>query len=247
MGVRTTYVDPSIKFLSILSQLNFFLSTFIKKKMNISNAYKLIKNDIYEQYFLNDNKYLKSFEDKSLFNAVLKIYGEPCTKFSKLSYKRKKFYDFSTTKLLANFRNFDIFQQLIRNLILNFYRYLKKKYLEKLKISINLKVTEKREYLRKNSFRPNRFLDMVPQCFTISVYNKICQNRENLQVPNFVLNIVHKMHFKLRCKFKEKKAKVINNIVLKLYMSMTIRIPEFIVSSLLFSHAFVTNLKTHGD
>ncbi|KAE9523467.1 hypothetical protein AGLY_016019 [Aphis glycines] len=64
---------------------------------------------IYDLYFLNNNKYQKSFEAKPLFNAVLKIYGEPCTKFSKLSYKRKKFYDFSTSKLLANFRVFDRF------------------------------------------------------------------------------------------------------------------------------------------
>ncbi|KAE9528507.1 hypothetical protein AGLY_012078 [Aphis glycines] len=71
---------------------------------------KLMENlVIYDLYFLNNNKYQKSFEAKPLFNAVLKIYGEPCTKFSKLSYKRKKFYDFSTSKLLANFRVFDRF------------------------------------------------------------------------------------------------------------------------------------------
>ncbi|KAE9543430.1 hypothetical protein AGLY_002230 [Aphis glycines] len=79
---------------------------------------------IYDLYYLNNNKYQKSFQAKPLFNAVLKIYGEPCTKYSKLSYKRKIFYDFSTTKLLANFRNFDIFQQLIRNLVLNFQDFL---------------------------------------------------------------------------------------------------------------------------
>ncbi|KAE9535791.1 hypothetical protein AGLY_007692 [Aphis glycines] len=62
---------------------------------------------IYDLYFLNNNKYQKSFEAKRYLTR--KIYGEPCTKFSKLSYKRKKFYDFSTSKLLANFRVFDRF------------------------------------------------------------------------------------------------------------------------------------------
>ncbi|KAE9528776.1 hypothetical protein AGLY_012351 [Aphis glycines] len=75
---------------------------------------------IYDLYYLNNNKYQKSFEAKPLFNAVL----EPCTKFSKLSYTRKNVYDFPTTKLLANFRNFDIFQQLLRNLVLNFQDFL---------------------------------------------------------------------------------------------------------------------------
>ncbi|KAE9533516.1 hypothetical protein AGLY_009154 [Aphis glycines] len=109
---------------------------------------------IYDLYYLNNNKYQKSFEAKPLFNAVLKIYGKLCTKFSKLSYKRKNFYDFPTTKLLANFRNFDIFrinsnfQTTYKKPCIkfskfsgqpkNFYRYLKKKYLEKLKISIVL-------------------------------------------------------------------------------------------------------------
>ncbi|KAE9531420.1 hypothetical protein AGLY_010626 [Aphis glycines] len=84
--------------------------------------------NIYDLYFLNNNKYQKLFEVKPLFNAVLKIYGEPYTKFSKLSYKRKTFYDFSTSKLLANFRVFDRFltkkKQLTRNLVLNFQNFL---------------------------------------------------------------------------------------------------------------------------
>ncbi|KAE9524486.1 hypothetical protein AGLY_015119 [Aphis glycines] len=79
---------------------------------------------IYDLYYLNNNKYQKSFGAKPLFNVVLNMYGEPCTKFSKLSYKRKHFYDFPTTKLLAYFHNFDIFQQLIRNLVLNFQDFL---------------------------------------------------------------------------------------------------------------------------
>ncbi|KAE9545324.1 hypothetical protein AGLY_000867 [Aphis glycines] len=91
---------------------------------------------IYDLYYLNNNKYQKLFEAKPLFNPVL-----------------KNFYDFPTTKSLANFRNFDIFHFFFITLRTtyekpcikfsrfsgqpkNFYRYLKKKYLEKLKISI---------------------------------------------------------------------------------------------------------------
>ncbi|KAE9534880.1 hypothetical protein AGLY_008172 [Aphis glycines] len=73
---------------------------------------------IYDLYFLNNNKYQKSFEAKPLFNAVLVFFTDICTKFSKLSSKRKKFYDFPTTKLLANFRNFDIFP-LIKKIVTN--------------------------------------------------------------------------------------------------------------------------------
>ncbi|KAE9533998.1 hypothetical protein AGLY_008734 [Aphis glycines] len=50
------------------------LST-LQKKISVFSS-------IYDLYFLNNNKYLKSFEDKSLS----KIYGEPCTKFSKLIF-----------------------------------------------------------------------------------------------------------------------------------------------------------------
>ncbi|KAE9533499.1 hypothetical protein AGLY_009137, partial [Aphis glycines] len=107
LGLRITYEELCIKF-----------STQKKSK------YFENQITIYDLYYLNNNKYQKSFEAKPLFNAVLKIYGESCTKFSKLSYKRKNFYDFPTTKLLANFSNFDIFQQLIRNLVLNFQDFL---------------------------------------------------------------------------------------------------------------------------
>ncbi|KAE9526200.1 hypothetical protein AGLY_013831 [Aphis glycines] len=113
----------------IISHNNELLGPNLKKTQNILKIKSCkenanLNNCIYDLYYLNNNKYQKSFEAKPLFNAVLKIYGEPCTKFPKLSYKRKNSYDFSTTKLLANFRNFDIFQQLIRNLVLNFQDFL---------------------------------------------------------------------------------------------------------------------------
>ncbi|KAE9544694.1 hypothetical protein AGLY_000236 [Aphis glycines] len=63
--------------------------------------------NIYDLYYLNNNKYQKSFEAKPLFNVVLTTYKKPCIKFSTFSGQPK-----------------------------NFYRYLKRKYLEKLKISI---------------------------------------------------------------------------------------------------------------
>ncbi|KAE9536807.1 hypothetical protein AGLY_006869 [Aphis glycines] len=122
--IRITYEELCIKFTSILI-------------------------GIYDLYFLNNNKYQKSFEAKPLFNAVLKIYGEPCTKFSKLSYKRKKFYDFSTSKLLANFRVFDRFPTIktthkepcikFSKLFGHpkiFYRHFKKNFSKKSKISV---------------------------------------------------------------------------------------------------------------
>ncbi|KAE9536629.1 hypothetical protein AGLY_007031 [Aphis glycines] len=96
--IRITYEELCIKFTRSKKVYRHFKKTF-SEKLKIS-----VFSSIYDLHFLNNNKYQKSFEAKPLFNAVLKIYGEPCTKFSKLSYKRKKFYDFSTSKLLANFR-----------------------------------------------------------------------------------------------------------------------------------------------
>ncbi|KAE9524048.1 hypothetical protein AGLY_015529 [Aphis glycines] len=134
---------------------------------------------IYNLYFLNNNKYQKSFEAKPLFNAVLKIYGEPCTKFLKLSYKRKNVYDFPTTKLFANFRNFDIFQQIIRNLVLNFQDFLDS---QKIFIFLNYNHIKNR-FGRKLDFRKNSrfsvifffvFLDFFENCwkmFTFYLYN----------------------------------------------------------------------------
>ncbi|KAE9526558.1 hypothetical protein AGLY_013206 [Aphis glycines] len=90
---------------------------------------------IYDLYFLNNNKYLKSFEDKSLslrdFLKILnsnalkifpimmlrvfsiatcrKTYGKLSVVFLILSYKHKTFYNFLISKLLANFRVIDRF------------------------------------------------------------------------------------------------------------------------------------------
>ncbi|KAE9534013.1 hypothetical protein AGLY_008749 [Aphis glycines] len=107
--IRITCEELCIKFSSILIGPKKFYRHFKKflGKLKIS---------IYDLYYLNNNKYQKSFEAKPLFNAVLKIYGKSCTKFSKLSYKRKNFYDFPTTKLLANFRNFEYFNNLSKTL-----------------------------------------------------------------------------------------------------------------------------------
>ncbi|KAE9526229.1 hypothetical protein AGLY_013860 [Aphis glycines] len=128
IAIRITYEELCINFSNILTPPKKFYRHFKKKflgKLKISflkkyqNILKIksrkendnLNNCIYDLYYLNNNKYQKSFEAKPLYNAVLKIYGEPCTKFLKLSYKRKNFYHFPTTKLLANFHNFDIFLQ----------------------------------------------------------------------------------------------------------------------------------------
>ncbi|KAE9526150.1 hypothetical protein AGLY_013781, partial [Aphis glycines] len=64
---------------------------------------------IYDLYYLNNNKYQKSFEAKPLFNVVLKKFKfQTLIKFFCLNPVEKNFYDFPTTKLLANFPNFDI-------------------------------------------------------------------------------------------------------------------------------------------
>ncbi|KAE9534010.1 hypothetical protein AGLY_008746, partial [Aphis glycines] len=89
------------------------------------------------------------------------MYGEPCIKFQKLSYKRKNFYDFPSQNYLQIFAILTYF--LIKNLVSNFqdfmvsqknfYRYLKKKYLEKLKISIFLSYSKiKNSILTKTGF-----------------------------------------------------------------------------------------------
>ncbi|KAE9534049.1 hypothetical protein AGLY_008785 [Aphis glycines] len=112
---------------------------------------------IYDFYFLNNNKYLKSFEAKPLFNAVLKIYGEPCTKFSKLSYKRKNFMIFQPQNYLQIFAILTYFKPCIKfsrfsGQPKNFYRYLKKKYLEKLKISIFKKSQKYKHFVKISIF-----------------------------------------------------------------------------------------------
>ncbi|KAE9524323.1 hypothetical protein AGLY_015362, partial [Aphis glycines] len=151
---------------------------------------------IYDLYFLNNNKYQKSFEAKPLFNAVLKIYGEPCTKFSKLSYKRNKFYDFSTLKLLANFRVFDRFPMIktthqepcikFSKLFGHpkiFYRHFQKNFSKKSKISFLNYDHKKNRFGRKLVLRKNCcfsvifffiFLDFLENCwkmFTFYLYN----------------------------------------------------------------------------
>ncbi|KAE9530684.1 hypothetical protein AGLY_011146 [Aphis glycines] len=138
--IKITYKELCIQF----SRPKKFYRHF---KKNFSEKLK-ISVVIYDLYFLNNNKYQKSFEAKPLFNAVLKIYGEPCTKFSKLSYKRKKCYDFSTSKLLANFLVFDRFPTIktthkescikFSKLFGHskiFYQHFKKNFLKKSKIS----------------------------------------------------------------------------------------------------------------
>ncbi|KAE9529760.1 hypothetical protein AGLY_011856, partial [Aphis glycines] len=86
------------------------------------NGLNTPKFNINDLYFLNNNKYLKSFENKLLslryFFSLKLLEGKLMENL--VLYKHKKFYDFSISKLLANFHDFDIFQQLIRNFAFNF-------------------------------------------------------------------------------------------------------------------------------
>ncbi|KAE9524148.1 hypothetical protein AGLY_015513 [Aphis glycines] len=90
------------------------------------NRYHCIRKTI-----LNGDDLLDSFEDKSLLLRYFLIEGKLSVLFLILSYKHKQFYDFSTSKLLANFHVFDRFrknlnykQKFIRNLVLNFQVFL---------------------------------------------------------------------------------------------------------------------------
>ncbi|KAF0765402.1 Uncharacterized protein FWK35_00011226, partial [Aphis craccivora] len=60
------------------------------------------------------------------------------------------------------------------------------------------KLTEKREFLRKTSFRPNRFFYMVihHDIFLFSNFYEICQKRENLQDYKYNTNISRR-HLKM--------------------------------------------------
>ncbi|KAE9532816.1 hypothetical protein AGLY_009897 [Aphis glycines] len=79
-----------------------------------------------------------------------KIYGEPCTKFSKLSYKRKIFTIFQPQNYLQIFA---ILTYFIFWSAKKFLSLFKKKYLEKLKISIFLSYSKiKNSILTKTGF-----------------------------------------------------------------------------------------------
>ncbi|KAE9545164.1 hypothetical protein AGLY_000707 [Aphis glycines] len=112
---------------------------------------KLMENlvFIYDLYFLNNNKYLKSFGINRCRYAISKTYGKLSVIILILSYEHKKFYDFSTSKLLANFRVFDRFPTIktthkepcikFSKLFGHpkiFYRHFKKNFSKKSKISV---------------------------------------------------------------------------------------------------------------
>ncbi|KAE9523242.1 hypothetical protein AGLY_016342 [Aphis glycines] len=106
-------------------------------------------------------------------NPVEKIYGKPCTKFSKLSYKRKNFYDFPTTKLFANFRNFDIFP-LIKKIVTNDFGF----------IFFTLRTTYKKPCIKFSRFsgQPKNFY-----LFELQPYKKIdsVENWIFVKIPVF--------------------------------------------------------------
>ncbi|KAE9524004.1 hypothetical protein AGLY_015651, partial [Aphis glycines] len=126
---------------------------YLTLDININNFMNFeLQNNLQIFMILTTQKKSKYFE-----NQITKTYEEFCTKFSKLSYKRKIFYDFPTTKLLANFRNFDIFQQLIRNLVLNFQDFL---------VSQNIFIQNKKFPFFRNFFLFfSIFLKTVGKCF----------------------------------------------------------------------------------
>jgi hypothetical protein len=54
-------------------------------------------------YIRSYNFFLQLFEEKS--------YEEPCTRIFNLKYESQKCYEFSASKCVANFRDFDIFRK----------------------------------------------------------------------------------------------------------------------------------------
>ncbi|KAE9522363.1 hypothetical protein AGLY_017241 [Aphis glycines] len=110
-------------------------------------------------------------------------YGKLCIELFILKYKHKQFYDFLTSKLLANFRDFDIFQKLIRNFLFNFkvFSVIQIFFIDTLKNILikneNFSVFELQPYkirfgrklvLRKNSRFPSFF-------FVLSIFFENCR------------------------------------------------------------------------
>ncbi|KAE9533280.1 hypothetical protein AGLY_009321 [Aphis glycines] len=121
----------------------------------ISRA-KLMEN-LYLQliHYLNNNKYLKSFEDKSVSLRCLLLEGKLMENLE--FYKHKHFFDFSTTKLLANFRDFDILFISSEGILYSIIKFfwlsdfflttLQKKILRKIENFCGLKITQKNHVL----------------------------------------------------------------------------------------------------
>ncbi|KAE9521445.1 hypothetical protein AGLY_018162 [Aphis glycines] len=151
--IRITYEEYCINFSSILISPKKFYRHIKKKKF-----LEKLKISVYLQliHYLNNNKYLKSFEDKSLSLRYLLL--ERKLMENLVFYKHKHFFDFSTTKLLANFRDFDILF-LRRNLVFNYQVFLairffltthQKKILRKIENFCGLKITQKKSKYFEN-------------------------------------------------------------------------------------------------
>ncbi|KAE9523047.1 hypothetical protein AGLY_016554 [Aphis glycines] len=124
----------------------------------ISRA-KLMEN-LYPQliHYLNNNKYLKSFEDKSVSLRYLLLERKLMENLE--FYKHKHFFDFSTTKLLANFRDFDILFISSEGILYSIIKFfwlsdfflttLQKKILRKNENFCGLKITQKKSKYFEN-------------------------------------------------------------------------------------------------
>ncbi|KAE9541180.1 hypothetical protein AGLY_004425 [Aphis glycines] len=160
---------------------------------------------IYDLYFLNNNKYLKSFdsfEDKiSLaLHDFVKIYNSNAHKiFPIMIYEHKKFYDFSTSKLLANFRVFDRFPTIktthkescikFSKLFGHpkiFYRHFKKKNLHKnRKFQWSINNSKKVKIGQRSTF----FIIIVSQTYRKSriKYEQLIRNLKNSIIYEIIL------------------------------------------------------------
>ncbi|KAE9530088.1 hypothetical protein AGLY_011550 [Aphis glycines] len=109
LNFKITYEELCIKFSSILIGPKKFYRYFKKKfseKLKISVLKKT--QNILKIKSCKENANLNNWINRYRF-TISKTYGKLSVVVSILSYQRKKFYDFSTSKLLANFRVFDRF------------------------------------------------------------------------------------------------------------------------------------------
>ncbi|KAE9532646.1 hypothetical protein AGLY_009727 [Aphis glycines] len=146
---------------------NFVYNFQLKKTQNILKIKSCKKN-----------ANLNNWKNRCRY-AISKTYGKLSVVFLSLSYEHKKFYDFSTSKLLANFRVFDRFPTIktthkepcikFSKLFGHpkiFYRHFKKNFLKKSKISvISLTLTFDENFYDQFLNYNNKKIDLVENWF----------------------------------------------------------------------------------
>ncbi|KAF0774000.1 Uncharacterized protein FWK35_00004719, partial [Aphis craccivora] len=171
---------------------------------------KLITCYLFTFLIIAKNWLLCSYSIKQTMKKKKDSEIKPCKKNANHNnrYKHKKFYDFSTSKLLANFRVFDRFQQLISNLVLNFQFFL---VIQNFFIDTSKKNSHKnRKFLWSiNNSKKVKFFENL----TILIYKKTTNKYRNT-ILNEIKVCCKIENMSKRCKFtcKNSIAKKIDNI-----------------------------------